>query len=914
MSLEADEHRRVEADLIERDEQLSEILAYAAVGVVKTSLEGQWLWMNKAYCDLLGYSESELRTKTLREITQKDDWDDMHAGRQLLLAGEISTQTLEKRYVRKDGTIRWGRLHRSLVRDRENRPKYFVSVVEDITEKKEAERALWHSEERYRLASKATNDAIWDIDLVTGDVTWNETYSMLYGRPSETSDSWQWWIDRIHPEDREVTVGGLRAALSSRASSWTCEYRFQRADGNWANIYDRAYIARDASGNAWRVIGAMQDLTDRKQAEARLHESEERFRNVADTAPVMIWISGTDKLCTFFNKPWLDFTGHCMEQEVGNGWASGVHPEDLDRCFDTYSSAFDAQRTFDMEYRLRRADGEYRWVLHKGVPTYRGQEFTGYIGSCIDVTEKKQIEEQLRADITERQHAEERLRQSEQRFRNIADTAPVGIWMTGSDGLLAFCNKNALGFVGRTIEQVAGTPGFDLVHPDDRAGFQRVISSSYAERSRLDAEFRVRRGDGTYRWVLCRGVPRFDSMDIFAGYIGSFVDVTDVKMAREEAIARQKMESLGLLAGGVAHDFNNLLGGVLGQAELIGAELPLGSPLSDEIQRIKTAAVRGSEIVRELMVYSGNETRNFEPTDLSSLVEEMLTLLKVSISKRATLQTNLGENLPQVWGNAPEIRQVVMNLITNASEALGEGEGVIEVTTARVADGESIVSGGEVEFPEGGYVLLQVSDTGCGITEEQRPRIFDPFYTTKFVGRGLGLAVVQGIVRSHRGMLKVVSSAGQGTTFQVYLPWAQPSSASRNNIQARVRPQDDSLTGRTVLVVEDEEVLRHSLVRMLRMQGLSVLEAGDGSAAIRLIRRTNYRLDVVLLDLTIPGASSHEVIDEAQRVRPETKLIVASAHSLASAERSLKIHISAFLRKPFQFCDVIHALRETLSS
>jgi PAS domain S-box-containing protein len=514
----------------------------------------------------------------------------------------------------------------------------------------------------------------------------------------------------------------------------------------------------------------------------------------------------------------------------------------------------------------------------------------------------------LEKEVAERT---EQLRESEARFRNIADTAPVGIWMTGRDGLLSFSNKSALEFLGRTMAQIDGTTGYEHVHPEDRAGLQRLISSSYAELSLIDAEFRVGRRDGTYRWVLCRGVPRFDSTAVFAGYIGSFVDVTDVKLAREEAIARQKMESLGVLAGGVAHDFNNILGGILGQAELMEEELPLGSPLSEEIQRIKTAAVHGSEIVRELMIYSGRDTKDFESVDISRLVEEMLELLKASISKRVTLKFDRGENLPEAWGHAPQIRQVVMNLIINASEAIGEDEGVIQVTTSRVA-GRDLVSGSAVGSSEGEYVLLKISDTGCGLTEEQKARIFDPFFTTKLDGRGLGLSVVHGIVHSHRGAIHVASNPGQGATFQVYLGCTSHSANGEHRIEDTSPRETYSLAGRAVLVVEDEESLRHSLARMLRMKGFSVVEAADGSAAIDLLRKTKYSLDVILLDLTIPGASSRAVIDEAQRIKTDTKLVVMSAHSRESAERSLKMSISAFLRKPFQFGDLLQILRETL--
>jgi PAS domain S-box-containing protein len=280
-----------------------------------------------------------------------------------------------------------------------------MGVNIDVTDGRQMEEALRDSEERFRLAITATNDAIWDVDLKTGTVSWNETYSTLYGRPRETSDSWQWWIDRIHPEDRERTADGLRRAISSGASSWTCEYRFPQADGRWAHIYDRAHIARDTAGAARRVIGAMQDLTERKRAEQALRESEQRFRNMADTAPVMIWVCGPDKRGTFFNKRCLDFTGHTMEEKLGDGWTAGLHPEDREQFLGTYSSSIDARQEFRSVFRLLRADGEYRWVLCTGVPRSAPDGiFAGYIGSCIDVTDQKRAEETLRRNLDEIAH------------------------------------------------------------------------------------------------------------------------------------------------------------------------------------------------------------------------------------------------------------------------------------------------------------------------------------------------------------------------------------------------------------------------------------------------------------------------------------------------------------------------------
>jgi two-component system cell cycle sensor histidine kinase/response regulator CckA len=672
----------------------------------------------------------------------------------------------EFRVVWPNGSVHWLLGKGQVFLGDAGRPIRLAGVTLDIAERKRTEQALQQSEERFRLAVKATNDAIWDIDLGTGTVRWNERYATLYGRPSETINSWQWWIDHIHSEDRERTVDGLRSAISGVESTWTCEYRFQQRDGAWAHIYDRAYIARDASGKAWRVIGAMQDLTERKRAESVLRESEERFRNLADAAPVMIWVSGPDRLCNFFNKGWLEFRGRTMEQEMGNGWAEGVHPDDLDRCIATYASFFDARHRFQMEYRLRRADGQYRWVL------------------------------------------------------------------------------------------------------DD-------------------------------------GAPRFAPDETFAGYIGSCIDITELRRTQQEALARQKLEDLGVLAGGIAHDFNNLLGSILTKAELVEADLAAGLSPGDEIARIKTVAIRGAQIVRELMIYAGHDQASLvEPVDLSRLAAEMLELLKVSISKQARLKINLDKNLPAVWGNAPQIRQVLMNLVINASEAIGDKEGVIQVTTSCI--------------PASDQVRLEVSDNGCGLTEEAKAKIFDPFFTTKFAGRGLGLAVVQGIVRAHGGAIDVASAPGMGASVPVSLPCASKRALEVQNAvtssgaeRSRVQPRASG----TVLVVEDEEVLRLAVSKALQKRGFSVMEAKDGSVAMDLMRTCGNDIDVILLDVTLPGTSSREVFEEAQRMRANLKVVLTSAYDRKTADASFPgLRITQFIRKPFQLDDLACALRDALAS
>jgi CheY-like chemotaxis protein len=295
-------------------------------------------------------------------------------------------------------------------------------------------------------------------------------------------------------------------------------------------------------------------------------------------------------------------------------------------------------------------------------------------------------------------------------------------------------------------------------------------------------------------------------------------------------------------------------------------------------------------------------------------MEEMLELLKVSISKQVVLKINLDKKLPAVWGNAPQIRQVVMNLVINASEAIGEKEGVIRVATSRVTEGSGSVVYKATNLPPGDYVQLEVSDTGSGMSEEAKAKIFDPFFTTKFPGRGLGLAVVQGIVRAHGGAIHLVSAPGDGATFQVFLPCTSKvaleiPSATRSNAA-----QQTTVRTGTILLVEDEELLRFAVSKALQKRGFSVIEAGDGSAAMDLMRTHLHDIDVVLLDVTLPGISSRDILEEAQRTRPSLKVILSSAYDKKTVEASFSgLRITHFIRKPFQLVDLASMLQEALS-
>jgi PAS domain S-box-containing protein len=369
----------------------------------------------------------------------------------------------------------------------------------------------------------------------------------------------------------------------------------------------------------------------------------------------------------------------------------------------------------------------------------------------------------LRGELESRRTVEEELRESERRFRSIADTTPAGICLFDQAGLLIYTNKWFLTFFGVTVEQLAGDGWACFIHPEDAPRLMEEIASAVEEQRYSQIEYRLLRSDGEYRWVAATANPRVIDGE-FVGHVVISLDITKMKISQERALARQTLESLGALTAGIAHNFNNLLGTILAHSDLAIDQIPSESSLHDNISTIGTVALRAAAIVKLLIAYAGYENLDApETVDLYSLIQEMAQLLQASVSATTCLQVNLAKDLPPVWANPAQIRQVIVSLVMNASESLEERPGTVGLSTAKAHLAPP-------DLGEGEYILLEVSDTGCGMSEGIKARVFDPFFTTKFLGRGLGLAAVQGIVRGAGGAISVVTSPGQGSTFKVWWP------------------------------------------------------------------------------------------------------------------------------------------------
>jgi PAS domain S-box-containing protein len=498
-------------------------------------------------------------------------------------------------------------------------------------------------------------------------------------------------------------------------------------------------------------------------------------------------------------------------------------------------------------------------------------------------------------------------------------------WRPGPEWLVEYVSPNIAAQFGYRAEELAGgrTSYSALIHPDDR---MRAVQEEYgflAEgRVSYETEYRLRRADGEYRWVYDFSIPVRNAAGEVVQFHGYVLDVHERRAAAEalraaEARLReaQRLESLGILAGGIAHDFNNLLMGVMGNVSLLLRDLPDDSPMHGTARDIETAARRAADLTRQLLAYSGKGKFVVERLDLSRLIAESGQLLTAVISKKATLHYHLGEALPPVEGDATQLRQVVMNLITNASDSLGDRPGTVTITTGLEAlDGswpDAVFHAGQPE--PGRYLFLEVRDTGSGMDDGTLRRIFDPFFTTKFHGRGLGLAATLGIVRGHHGAIRVETAPGRGTAFRLYLPAVEGASLVPEHTPARGIELTSNGMSATVLVVDDEAVVRDVSRRVLERGGFHVRLAENGRRALEVLDQNGAGIAIVLLDLTMPELSGEETLIRLRQRWPHLPVILTSGYSAdADTSQLLSRGAAGFIQKPYPAGELLRLVRATL--
>lgn len=620
-----------------------------------------------------------------------------------------------------------------------------------------------------------------------------------------------------------------------------------------------------------------------------------------------------------------------VERALGRFDPVGIHVTLLDEDGDVgdqelYSSNDDLRGESEVVRHARIRNGQRSWRL-----TFRPSDrylashhsltplvafLIGLVATMILVTYlvlQQRRAEQIQRLVRAREDARAELRRSEERLRLTLAAITDGWWDWDLGTNEIDFSRSWLDAMGIDSEGVGAADALlKRVHPDDAS---RESAARAAHLDGLvplyDCEVRLRREGGDYRWTRRRGrVVERGHDGLPRRMVGVDTDVTRERDAealrrRHEDRARhaQKLESLGVLTGGIAHDFNNLLMGILGNAELALHKLPPDSPVLTPLTQIHSVSTRAADLVRQMLAYAGRNPGADEPVELPAILREMRGLLSASISKKATLQFDSASDVPSVRGDASQLRQVFMNLILNASEAMGGESGriLVRCRTVRVERERLQEMFGAPDLAPGEYVSVEVRDDGAGMDEETRTKIFDPFFTTKFLGRGLGLAATLGIVSSHGGAIRVESAPGDGTVFQVLFPPTREGvvkGSSAGHSATRVRRD-----GGTVLVADDEEAIRSVTANMLSGLGFEVLGAKDGAEAVELFRAHADRLAFVLLDYLMPRMDGKEAFHEMQRIRPGVPVVIASGYNHEMSVKDLGGAIG-FLQKPYSLADL----------
>ena len=648
-------------------------------------------------------------------------------------------------------------------------------------------------------------------------------------------------------------------------------------------------------GSYMQWVAVERDVTSQKGQEVALRAREERLRLALSAVWDGLWDWHVPTGYCYYAPRWysmLGFEEHALPPHIDT-FLDLLHPLDVAACEHALREHFEGRAdTYALEVRLRTVTNTWRWVLTRGTVVERDAHGrpVRMVGTHTDIAERKQVELALRT--------------SEDRFRTLTMASPLGIFLTDAAGECTFVTPRMLDLWGAPLDQLLGRGFLEAAHPDDRARVARDWNQAVRVGGELNSEYRVLRPDGEVRWICERTAAHRDGHAV-TGFVGTVEDITAQKMAGEDRRRlevqmqhAQKLESLGVLAGGIAHDFNNLLVGILGNVSVAREDVEAGTPHEELLADIETAARRAAELTTQLLAYAGKGRFNVQPLDVSAAVRETSTLLQSAISKRATLSLQLDEDLAMISADATQVRQVIMNLLTNASDALDEHVGEIALRTGTMhADAAYLARCLAADgVRPGQFIYVEVADTGVGMSGETLARIFDPFFTTKFTGRGLGLAATLGIVRGHRGALHVESALGTGTVFRVLFPVAESRvPASRTPLSVVGIPR----TG-TILVVDDEETVRNVARRMLERSGYHVITATDGDEALHVYAEHEHSVIAIVLDVTMPRMSGTEVLADLRHRGKTVPVVLASGYTSESLHAPVPGTASpVFVQKPF---------------
>jgi PAS domain S-box-containing protein len=904
MAIDVTGLKQMEVALRESESRYRAIIENAGEGIC-VLLDGNIRYMNPYAQRVSGYPYTFLLNRRIFDFVHPEDRETAEENYRRRLAGESVPPNYEIRFRTKDGNYIWVSINGMRIQW-EGHPASLI-FMSDVTDRRRAEEALRENEKLFREITANLPGVVYQFYIRNED-DWglyhvSEASRDILGMDNDCERFFQRFLDSVVPEDRERFLSSIREAWRLH-SPWNFEGRFLRGDGREIHVRGTSRPEARKGETIWN--GFLLDITERKMAEEALRESRQRLADIIEFLPEgTLVINGEGKVIAW-NRTMEEMTGVQAADMLGKGnyeYALPFYGKRRPMLIDlVLRPREDIERTYEgIERDGTTLKGEIR------MPSLRGKE-AYLVGTAAALRDSKGnvvgAIETLR-DVTDRRHAEER-------YMSLAMNSPIGVYIA-QGGRFVFINPYISRFTGYRLDDLLGKNVLDFILPEDRENVRENARKMLREGGGSPYEFRAIDKKGNVLWVM--EIVTSIHYQGKRAILGNLMDVTEQKhiqkereRLKEQLLQAQKLEAVGTLAGGIAHDFNNILMGILGHGSLMSLGMEKGHPFHERLKEIEDLVQSGTRLTRQLLGFARGGRYEVKPTDLNDLMVRTSALFGRT-RREITIHRKCAEGLPAVDVDRGQVEQVLMNLLVNAWHAM-PGGGDLFLETANVVLGEKDVE--PLGLAPGSYVKVSITDTGTGMDEKTRARIFEPFFTTREMGRGtgLGLSIVYGIMQGHRGMVTVESEKGRGTRFDLFFPASAQEARKEEDLSRKLLRGTE-----TLLLVDDEEIVADVTRQMLEFLGYRVLTARSGQDALDVFRGQGGKIDMVILDMIMPGMSGGETFDRIREIAPRIPVILASGYSLNGQARSLLGRgFMAFIQKPFPLPLLSQKIREILDA